>query len=467
MPSLKRTNDVTELDGLSNAAGQKPGRNPPARRARAATGLWFGFVVAIAGLSLAGATSGAAAPEFCTNAQALGVTRIAQIDASAGGLYGSITKQPALELLGDKEVVLTFDDGPYPGLTRQILDTLDKHCTRATFFVVGQMVQSHPDILREEIARGHTIGTHTQTHPLNMRRLRLDVAKADIEKGFASTAAVAGDALAPFFRFPGLGDSPATLAYLKSRGIATFSVDVVTNDSFIRDPRALAKHTLNILDKKGRGILLFHDIKASTAKALPFILDELQKRGYKVVHLKPKAPYKANEARRSPAAGGTAAGAASSQGTGAGGAAPATGQAAGTLPVPGTSGVPAPQPAKRPPFTGTTPPDAFDPARGAGAPPNLGPWNWSALVAQAGGGAAAATASSPAAGNAALGGAAWTTPAWSHPSHLGAHDPARPAMNNADDPLIGSSPAPATKPALRASVTPFVLIDQRGAAAGQ
>ena len=233
---------------------------------------------------------GAAPMRVCGNADAIGLSRVVEIDASKGQVYGGVTQAPTHDLLRPKEVVLTFDDGPYEGLTRRILDTLDQHCTKATFFVVGQMAVARPDIVRDEIARGHTVGTHTWSHPMPMRALTSEAQILEIDKGIAAASRVAGRSLAPFFRFPGLGDSPETLAHLKSRGIATFTVDVVSNDSFIADPQKLADRTLNILAGKGKGILLLHDIKASTAAALPILLTGLKQQGYGVVHIVPRGP---------------------------------------------------------------------------------------------------------------------------------------------------------------------------------
>ncbi len=81
------------------------------------------------------------------------------------------------------------------------------------------------------------------------------------------------------------------LAYLQERGIAAFTVDVVSNDSYIGSPQRLEQRTLGQIEKQNGGIVLFHDIKASTAKALPNILAELKKRGYKIVHLRPKTTF--------------------------------------------------------------------------------------------------------------------------------------------------------------------------------
>lgn len=235
----------------------------------------------------------AIADEACRNPKdALGVARIVEIDAKAGPIFGSLTKyEKEARFLGPKEVVLTFDDGPMPKYTKPILDALDKFCTKATFFYVGQMAQAYPDMVKEVMGRGHTMGTHTWSHPLNLRALSLERATDQIERGFAAVALAAGQPIAPFFRFPGLSDSSPLLAHLQARGIAAFTVDVVSNDSYIASPARLVARTIAQVERQNGGIVLFHDIKASTAAALPTILTELKKRGFKVVHLRTKSNF--------------------------------------------------------------------------------------------------------------------------------------------------------------------------------
>lgn len=221
--------------------------------------------------------------------QSAAPARVIEIDTSAGPLFGDISKQhKEPSFLAEKEVVLTFDDGPMPWVTRSILDTLDAHCAKATFFSVGRMAAAYPDTVREITNRGHTLGGHTWSHPLNLRRLKLDKALDEIERGFTAVALANRDGVAPFFRFPGLSDSAPLLAALQRRGIATFTVDVVSDDSYIADPKRLAALTLARIEARKGGIVLFHDIKPATAKALPAILAELTSRGYRFVHIRAK-----------------------------------------------------------------------------------------------------------------------------------------------------------------------------------
>lgn len=245
---------------------------------------------------LGGTTSTALAkskPDCTKPGAGLGVTRIVEVDPSNGPLYGAISKYKKEEdILGPKEVVLTFDDGPMSWITKSILDTLDRFCTKATFFSVGRMALAYPDSIKDILRRGHTLGGHTWSHPLNMRRYSLSKAKDQIEQGFSAIAMAAGEPIAPFFRFPGLSDSDPMLKHLQERGIATFTVDVVSNDSYIRSANYLADYTMAKVRKRGRGIMLFHDIKPATAKALPSILRRLKAGGYKVVHLRSSKPLK-------------------------------------------------------------------------------------------------------------------------------------------------------------------------------
>jgi peptidoglycan-N-acetylglucosamine deacetylase len=237
----------------------------------------------------------AAARECAQPDTAIGLGRIVEIDAASGPLFGVLTKQQnEPTFLREKEVVLTFDDGPSPWVTSKILDTLERHCTKATFFSVGKMAVAYPDIARDIIARGHTLGGHTWSHPSQLPKMPFDKATEQIERGFAALEAATGGGVAPFFRFTGLNDSARLLEYLQRRGVATFSVDVVSDDSFIASPDEIARLTLKRVEHRGGGILLFHDIKPATAKALPAILDGLKQMGFRVVHLSYVQPIKAD-----------------------------------------------------------------------------------------------------------------------------------------------------------------------------
>jgi peptidoglycan/xylan/chitin deacetylase (PgdA/CDA1 family) len=194
-------------------------------------------------------------------------------------------------ILARGEVVLTFDDGPMPGKTRTILNAMDKHGVKATFLMVGQMANAYPDLVREVAARGHAIGTHTQNHA-NLASLSFDKAVAQIDKGRHSVAAALGpnrSRIAPFFRFPYLASTAALNRHLAMQGIVVIDPSVDSKDYFVSSPDQVRSRTIAALERKGSGIVLFHDIHSRTASMLPQFLDDLHARGFKVVHLVPRS----------------------------------------------------------------------------------------------------------------------------------------------------------------------------------
>ena len=134
--------------------------------------------------------------------------------------------------LRDKEVVLTFDDGPLPPYTNRILDTLASECVKATFFMVGRMVRGYPSIVRRIYNEGHTIANHSQNHPFTFHKMTVEQASMEIEDGFESLRTALGDpkAVAPFFRIPGLLRQTSVEQYLSSRNVMTWSVDFLADD---------------------------------------------------------------------------------------------------------------------------------------------------------------------------------------------------------------------------------------------
>src|SRR5262245_58987204 len=226
----------------------------------------------------------ARAQEKCANT--LGVSRTIEIDATDGPWFGAPQGNP--DFLAPGEVVLTFDDGPSPLSTRSILSALAAECTKATFFVLGEMVAAHPDVVRDIDAQGHTIGTHTWSHR-NLKRLSDERMKAEIESAFVAVETGVGHPIAPFFRYPYLSYSQASTDYLKSRNIAQFAIDIDSFDWRSRNSQSVIRRVEASLLRHGRGIILLHDIHASTATAVPGILAVLKAKGFKVVHLTPNA----------------------------------------------------------------------------------------------------------------------------------------------------------------------------------
>lgn len=231
-----------------------------------------------------------AAKANCANPNALGVARVVQIDTTGGPGFG-FEHFKQLDFLRDKEVVLTFDDGPWPVNTPSVLKTLAEECTKAIFFPIGKHATYYPEILKHVAAEGHTIGSHTWSHAnLNNKRLTDDQRKDEIEKGFSAVKWALGAAPSPFFRFPALQHPPAMVTYLGERNISMWSCDLDSFDFKSRTAQKIVDTVMSKLEKNGKGIILMHDFQKHTAEALPEIMKRLKAGGYKVVQVKAKAP---------------------------------------------------------------------------------------------------------------------------------------------------------------------------------
>jgi peptidoglycan/xylan/chitin deacetylase (PgdA/CDA1 family) len=236
-----------------------------------------------------GAPAPAVAPAKCENPNALGVTRVVEIDTTGGPGFG-FEHFKAYDFLRDKEVVLTFDDGPWPGNTPAVLKALADQCTKALFFPIGKHAGYRPDILKQVAAAGHTIGSHTWSHK-DLTTLTPDEAKAEIEKGIAAVSIALGNQpVGPFFRFPALRNPPEMVKYLGERNVGIFSTDMDSFDFKMRKPEQVIKSVMDKLAKHGKGIILMHDFQQATARAAPELLKQLKAGGYKIVQVTGKTP---------------------------------------------------------------------------------------------------------------------------------------------------------------------------------
>lgn len=233
----------------------------------------------------------AAAAEPCLgNADALGTARVLSVDANSTPRVGRKSFPTTLPL-ARKELVLTFDDGPWPGTTPKVLDALKHECVRATFFLLGRNVEAHPAIARRALAEGHSLGHHTFSHPL-LARMAAAKAEAEINRGiavdeFALYGQRRSEPTTPFFRFPGFASNGALLDRLQARHIAVFGADVWASDWLPMSPNQELQLILARIERSGGGIVLLHDTKSQTAQMLPAFLRELKRRGYRIVHVVP------------------------------------------------------------------------------------------------------------------------------------------------------------------------------------
>ncbi len=247
------------------------------------------FVLALLVLALRPAM----AAECPDHPGALGTARVLAIDPATTGPVGR--KQfPATLPLEPNELVLTFDDGPWPGPTERVLAALKQECVRATFFMLGRNAAAHPALAKRVAADGHTVAHHSYAHKL-LNTMPLPRAEAEIDLGIAAVDAAAyGEPGAgprtPFFRFPGFASSPALLAMLAQRGIAVFGADLWGSDWNRMSPGHQRALLMQRVAAARRGIVLLHDTQPQTAAMLPGFLRELKQRGFRIVHVEAKKP---------------------------------------------------------------------------------------------------------------------------------------------------------------------------------
>src|ERR1700677_5010717 len=226
----------------------------------------------------------------CPRQGTLGTSRVLAVDAATTPRVG-LKSFPHTLPLDDHEVVLTFDDGPWPATTPLVLAALARECVHATFFLIGRTASEHPDLTRRIAAEGHTVGHHTWRHP-SLKRMTLGAATEEIDRGIAADEMALHRVATripstPFFRFPDFESSPALLDLLRSRGIVVCGADLWPSAWNPMTPRQELKLLTDRLDAAGKGIILLHDSKARTAAMLPAFLRYLADNHYRVVQVVP------------------------------------------------------------------------------------------------------------------------------------------------------------------------------------
>ena len=240
-------------------------------------------------LLFAGSAAQAGSDPTCPgHPDALGTSRTLAVDPRAHPRIGSM-QYPETLPLEDHEVVLTFDDGPLPRNSNQVLQILADQCVKATFFEIGEQAKENPDGIRKLVAAGHTVGSHSYKHPLNFNKMSPAQAKQEIEAGIAPIVAAMADPsqMSPFFRIPGLVRGEAVEEVAANAGLQIWSTDVLADDWHRISSERVYQLAIQRLEEAHKGILLLHDIQARTVGALPKILHELKVRGYRIVHVVP------------------------------------------------------------------------------------------------------------------------------------------------------------------------------------
>jgi peptidoglycan/xylan/chitin deacetylase (PgdA/CDA1 family) len=209
--------------------------------------------------------------------------RIERVVLTTPGAYGNL--QYRRTPLGPRTVAITVDDGPDARGSQAVMSILEARCLRATFFYVGQYAQIRPDIVRDAVRRGHNVGSHSWSHPTRLAWWGRENAQAEIRRGFLAVENAAPGEVEPFFRFPGLGDSRELRNWLSEEGIAVVGAEAGTDDWRGIGAEAITRRTLANLTESDGGVLIIHETHPAMIAALPGLLDELNRRGFRFVQI--------------------------------------------------------------------------------------------------------------------------------------------------------------------------------------
>jgi len=178
-----------------------------------------------------------------------------------------------------RQVILTFDDGPHPIYTKEILAILARYKVKATFFLVGEMAERHPELVRAEVAGGHTVANHTYHH-VNLTKIPVGYIATEIEACDDVLTSITHKPVR-LFRPPG-GDYNSTVAKVCEALNHTMVLWTDNPRDYLRPNASIIKR--RVLSKiSAGGIILIHDGVQQTVDALPHILEALKSKGYQIV----------------------------------------------------------------------------------------------------------------------------------------------------------------------------------------
>ncbi len=196
---------------------------------------------------------------------------------------GAKNSVPAMSVAAEKEIYLTFDDGPSTSVTEKILDVLQDQNVKATFFIVGDRVAGREKTLRRIAREGHTLGVHSQTHVYSQIYSSAEALLKDAETCAETVRTVTG-VFPRVYRFPGGGDHPASAKLLRQHGYRIVGWNAVCGDEEIRGADVETLYASAVKTAKGKNcvVMLMHDSAThkQTAQALPLIIEHFRAEGY-------------------------------------------------------------------------------------------------------------------------------------------------------------------------------------------
>lgn len=223
---------------------------------------------------------------ICGTLFSLGMTNSPGFLQSQQGQDSLVTRNPIVWIgPSDKnQVALTFDDGPDPVYTPQILDVLAKYNVKVTFMIIGDQAKKHPEIIKLIISQGHELGNHTISHPEAPKFTREELEK-QVSDNHALLQKITGKKI-HFFRPPYGYFDVAFFMTCQQQGVNVVLWSIVPRDWEKPDASIITKRVLDQIEPGS--IVLLHDgggDRSQTVAALPGILDGLQKRNLKAVTL--------------------------------------------------------------------------------------------------------------------------------------------------------------------------------------
>ncbi len=179
------------------------------------------------------------------------------------------------------QLAITFDDGPHD-FTNHILEVLEKHNVSATFFCIGTHAEKHPEMVQNMIAKGHTVGSHSYSHPVKWGTLSEKKVAEEITKGAETINKISGHK-SLLFRPPFGVTNPRIARALNNTNLKVIGWDLRSLDTSIKDPEKLYKRVMRKLP--GKNIILFHDSQKQTIEVLDRLLTHCKKVGINIVSL--------------------------------------------------------------------------------------------------------------------------------------------------------------------------------------
>ena len=191
-----------------------------------------------------------------------------------------------LASLNDHQVIISMDDGPHSRNTPLIQNILKQNCISAVFFVIGTNATHYPDLVRLMVKNGHSVGSHSWSHPSPFQHYSNERTSAEIIKGRNALNEVTLSAKS-YFRYPGFGHNRFTEQFTSQQGLTVWAVDADPDDWKEPGTSTLIRRILSQLSEHhNRGIILLHENHNPTVVALPLIIEALRNNHYQIVGVK-------------------------------------------------------------------------------------------------------------------------------------------------------------------------------------